>query len=293
MTLPAYGFKAFVPVNTWLRPSPVITKFTPGHDDRILSTAGPGEQQNVSIELYFSDEMSCDEVQNAIAVTSTTEDGSMPSLQDVVCQNVNDSTAMVSKYTGPVTNQIPAVWKISGNLVNVADGVHSVNVVNVTSQAGNASTNAVNHFLFRIGQLENPMVFPRTANYSNSLLHEHADGSLYVSHKAAGADRFRYSTNWGSSWSDWETYTGGNTTLHTQAWSGTKKQGWSGKHVQLEYWSQKTGSSNHAQQGDLAGSSSVARRYPHVFVSEDSSAHTGQLLLTAVIDPWCLQPVWL
>ena len=267
MALPPFGFKAFVPRDKWLRPSPVITKFNPGHDSRIISANGPGEKQNISIELYFSDEMNCETVQNGISVTSTTEDDIIPSFQDAICENINDTTARVSEYTGPVTNQIPAMWKISGNLVNVSDGVHSINVINVTNQVGNASTNAVNHFLLRVGRLDNPMVFPRSANYSNSLLYEDSDKSLYVSHKAAGADKFRYSTNWGSSWSDWETYSGGNTTLQPLPWIGTTAQRWSGQHVQIEYWSQKTGSSNHAQQGDLAGSSSVTRRYPHIFVS--------------------------
>ena len=270
MTLPPYGFKAYVPIQKWLRPSPVITKFNPGHDSRIVSSTDPGERQNVSIEIYFSDEMNCAEVQRAISVTSTTQDGVVPSFHASVCENINDTTTRVSKYTGPVTNQLPAAWKIGGRLVNVSDGVHSVNVANVTNQAGNASTNSVNHFLLRVGQIDNPMVFPRSANYSDTLLYENADKSLYVSHKAAGADKYRYSTNWGSSWSDWEIYKGGNTTLQSLPWSGTKSQEWSGKHVQLEYWSQKTGSSNHAQQGDLAGSNSVPRRYPHIFVSKYS-----------------------
>lgn len=110
------------------------------------------------------------------------------------------------------------------------------------------------------------MVFPRKANYSSSLLHEDSNGILYVSHKAAGADLFRYSTNWGSSWSDWKSYKGGNTTIQPQEWSGTKVQSWSGKHVMMQYWSRATGSSNHLQQGDLSGTSSTPRRYPHVFI---------------------------
>ena len=266
MTLPAYGFKAFVPVEKWQRPSPVITKFNPGHDARILSNASAGEHQNVTIDFLFSDEMNCDAVQKAITVTSTTEDGSIPTLGDVSCSTVNDSTARVSQYTGPITAQIPGTWMITGTLTNVADGVHSVNVANVSTQLGNTSTNAVNHFLLRVGQMDNPMVFPRSANYSNSLLYERKDKSMYISQKAAGADLFRYSTNWGSSWSNWVPYSGGNFSIETQTWSGTSAQAWSGKHVQVEYWSQKTGSSNHQQQGDLASSNSVTRRYPHIFI---------------------------
>ena len=266
ISLSKFGFKAFVPVDKWMRPSPVITKFNPGHDARILSNATSAELQNITIELLFSDEMKCEDVQKAITITSTTEDGSIPSLNDFSCSIINDTTARVSKYTGPITSQIPATWKIIGILENVADGVHSVNVANVSTQLGNASTNAVNHFLLRVGKSDNPMVFPRSANYSDSLLHEQSNKSLYISHKAAGAERFRYSTNWGSSWSDWLPYMGGNFSIQAQAWSGTKAQAWSGDHVQVEYWSQKTGSSNHQQQGDLAGSRQKVRRYPHIFI---------------------------
>lgn len=266
MTLPPYGFKAFVAIQDWRRPSPVITNFNPGHDARILSNGSIEERQNITIELFFSDEMSCDQVQKAITVTSTTEDNSVPSFSKFSCSTVNDTTTRVSKYTGPVTGQIPALWKISGSLVNVADGIHSVNVANVSTEIGNTSTNAVNHFFLRVGRIDNPMVFPRIANYSSSLLHEHKNKSLYISQKAAGADKFRYSLNWGSNWSDWLPYTGGNFTLQSQPWSGTKMQEWTGKHVQVEYWSRTTGSSNHQQQGDLAKPNSVPRRYPHIFL---------------------------
>jgi hypothetical protein len=35
---------------------------------------------------------------------------------------------------------------------------------------------------------------------------------------------FRYSTNWGSSFSDWRDYKGGNDTIDKLPWSGTKDQ---------------------------------------------------------------------
>ena len=258
---------AYVPIEKWLRPSPVITKFEPGHDARILSNSSVGEQGTVPIAFYFSDEMNCKQVQSAISLSSAAVDGTTPSIDNssVTCQTTNDTTANVSKYTGPITGQIPGAWVFHANLVNVSDGVHSVTVGNVSTQAGNASTNALNHFLFRIGQIDNPMVFLRAANYSGTLLNQYSNGSLYISHKASGADQFRYSTNWGSSWSDWQPYSGGNMTIVPQDWSGTKVQRWTGHHVMVQYWSQLTGSSNHLQQGDLETNINP-RRYPHFFV---------------------------
>ena len=125
---------------------------------------------------------------------------------------------------------------------------------------------SVDHFLLRIGQIDNPMVFS-TANYSKSLLHkDKSSDKLWVSHKSPGADKFRYSLNWGSSYSDWMPYVGGNTTLEPQAWYGTKEQAWKGEHVMIQYWSQKTGSSTHLQHGDVVGTNIPSRRFPHVFV---------------------------
>src|ERR1700722_5689509 len=106
--------------------------------------------------------------------------------------------------------------------------------------------------MFRIGKSDNPMIFPLTANYTTNLLHKDpTTRKLYISPKAAGADKFRYSLNWGSSYSSWLDYTGANTTLTAQPWSGTKTQEWSGEHVIVHYWSAMTGSIDHVQHADL------------------------------------------
>lgn len=273
MSLTAFGYKAYVPIEEWLRPSPVITYFAPGHDARILANTSSDEQQTIPFELHFSDEMDCQKVQDAITFTSTVENAKTPSLDanTIKCTKTNDTIVYVSKNTGPITGVIPSEWRITGNIVNVSHGIHTLTLANVSTWAGNTSTNSVNHFLFRLGLKENPMVFPRSGNYSNSLLYERSDGSMYINHKAAGADKYRYSLNWGSNWSDWLSYSGGNTTVDKkQPWSGTKAQEWSGQHVMVQYWSQKAGSSNSITQGDLvdtnAATTPIPRRWPHVFL---------------------------
>src|SRR5437667_1406124 len=95
------------------------------------------------------------------------------------------------------------------------------------------------------------MIFPRLANYSRDLLHKDENRKLRISHKAAGADKFRYSTNWGTTYSNWEDYKGGNTTLAPKKWSGTNKQRWAGEHVIVQYWSRILGSGDHVQHGDV------------------------------------------
>lgn len=121
--------------------------------------------------------------------------------------------------------------------------------------------------MFRIGQVDNPMVFPLSANYSRILLQQDSDtGSLYVMPRAAGADKFRYSTNWGTSYSNWTTYTDDNFTIINLPWNGTDAQKWTGKHVIMNYWSRMTGSSEHIQHGDLDWDAKHARRWPHVWI---------------------------
>ena len=267
ITLPAWGYKAYVPVDKWLRPSPVITKFDPGHDNRILSNSSVHSSQTVAIGFHFSDQMDCQNVLNSITCDSSTEDGNVALLDknSFSCHAENNLRANTSPYTGTVTGQIPSVWRIAGNLVNVSDGVHVLTVGNVTNQIGNASTSSKSHFLLRVGKPNNPVVFPRTGNYSTSFLRRAQNNSLSIQHSAAGAELFRYSTNWGSSWSDWQQYRGGNTTLEQQAWSGASAQAWSGDHVQVEYWSKKTGALS-IQQGGVEGINAVPRRFPHIFL---------------------------
>lgn len=180
-----WGFQAYLPIDKWLKPSPVVIRFNPGHDTRIFSAGSIGEESVVAVEVIFSDETNCTEVQNAIPVTSTTEDHSVVLSDDVSCQKITDSTVRVSRYTGTVTGQIPGVWKIEGNLTHFSDGVQMVNIANVSILGDNTSTNAVNHFLIRIGQVRIPWYshvlritqtrFPTKTN----------DSRLYVSHQSA------------------------------------------------------------------------------------------------------------
>ena len=127
---------------------------------------------------------------------------------------------------------------------------------------------SVDRFMFRIGQADNPMVFPMTANYSSTLLHKSASNDLYLSHKAAGADQFRYSLDFGTTFSAWEAYKdGSNTTLAPKVWSGTKLQVWKGEHVIVQYWSRMAGSSDHVQHADLTTDERASpRRFPHLFL---------------------------
>ncbi|KAL3455940.1 hypothetical protein BJX64DRAFT_53383 [Aspergillus heterothallicus] len=269
MSLDRYEFRAYVPSSRFVSTKPMITKFQPGnnslagHDWPLLSRVAPDASETVPITLQFSKELDCDAVTKSISFESSTEANRTPQIDNntVSCTTIDPTISVQAQH---YTGHIPGVWQWSGNLTRVYNGIHRVTVNNATNKDGDEYTNAVDHFLFRIGQIDNPMVFT-SANYSSSLLHQSENGTLFIQHHAAGAAKYRYSTNWGSSFSDWQTYTGGNDTITEQEWSGTKKQEWSGNHVRVEYWSRLTGSSDYVQEGDFGWNHRVQRRWPHLF----------------------------
>ena len=256
-----YGFKAFVPVNQWVGSIPSITGFLPGHDYRMVSKVSADETETIGIQIQFSQNMDCDSVTSSISLESNTNDNSIPSIDSssISCESVNVTDN--STYSGGLAT----AWTYSFNLVNVANGVHQLIVNNATDAAKNRSTGAVDRFLFRVGQSDNPMVFSRAANYSDTLLYKNENGSYFISHKAAGATKFRYSVDFRSSFSDWIPYTGGNTTLPNKNWTGSSLQGWSGEHVYVQYWGNLSASSDHFQEGDI-GNNGIPRRLPHMYI---------------------------
>jgi len=137
LTLRPWEFKAYVPKDKFVPPKPMITKFVPGHDARLLSTVGPGQQETVKIEFHFSAEMDCESLASSLEITSRTEDNNTAKLVNstVACTVVKPQ--LLTEFTG----SIPTNWTFSANLTNVSNGVHSVTVRNAKSLVGNLSTN--------------------------------------------------------------------------------------------------------------------------------------------------------
>ncbi|KAK5172317.1 Cell wall alpha-1,3-glucan synthase ags1 [Saxophila tyrrhenica] len=261
LEMDAYAYKAYVPVDQWVGPRPMITKFSPGHDARILSSVGADGTETVDVELQFSVEMDCDSVTQSITFRSTTDDDSTP--------NVDESSVSCKTLEAPddaaFVGAIQSTWSWSATLAGVANGVHSLTVRNASAENGNMTTDSVDRFLFRVGQVDNPVVFSQSANYSTTLLSQGKGDKLKLHHSAAGADMYRYSTNFGSSFSDWKPYVGGSEAIQKQPWSGTELQAWKGDHVRVEYFSKLAGSSDHVQQADLGDTKK--RRFPHLFLN--------------------------
>jgi alpha-1,3-glucan synthase len=255
-TMPAWGFKALVPVVSWKAPTPSITKFLPGHDYRLELTGS-----EVEFHIHFSTEMDCESVSNGIQIQSETIDKSVPFLDrsTVKCQILPLGPSSI------LPGEVQSVWSYSATLRQVSDGIHRLTVRNVTDKTLRLTTGSTDHFLLRVGKLDNPMVFPRHANYSREMVYQ-KDNGIFVRHKAAGASKFRCSQTWGSNWTDWIDYTGQDFRLPEKQWSGTSLQGWTGDHVTCQYFSKLAGSSHHQQEGDLT-IDAAARRFPHLFLN--------------------------
>ncbi|TIC95265.1 Cell wall alpha-1,3-glucan synthase mok13 [Colletotrichum higginsianum] len=256
ITMSPFEFRAYVPDKEWLEIAPSITGFEPGHDAPIDSTDANGR---IPIAFKFSTEMDCNTVTRSISAYVTVDGNTKSNLtfDTPVCGSMDP----IEKESW--TGAIASVWKWSANLQNVPDGIVKITANNTAAPNGN-STNAVDHFLVRFGKPYNPVTFPATANYSRSLM-EQSGSEYFINHAAPGATKWRYSTNWGSSWSNWMTYTGARQRMIPQAWEGTDLQKWEGQHLMVQYFSKPLGSSSFIQHSD-SSDIPFSRRWPHIFL---------------------------
>ena len=261
LTLPAWGFAAYVPKDEWEGPGPMITGFEPGHDARIVADFPADGKGSVKVALTFSMEMDCDGITKNMTFDSTTGDGSKP--------NINQGSVSCGNITNPkpsdLVGGVPNVWSWSATLDGVAAGIHRLSISNISAASSDQSTGTTDNFLFRIGLADNPIVFPKNASHAKNLLQSQGqDGSFSVQPNAPGADLVRYSFDWGTTYSNWQAYTSANMSIKKGSWTGTSAQAWSGEHVILQYWSRLAGSSDHIQHADL-DPGQTPRRFPHLF----------------------------
>jgi alpha-1,3-glucan synthase len=132
--MPAWGFKAFVPKEKFMQPSPYITRFSPGHDTRLVPQGTSGETVRIGFE--FSQEMNCEDITNSLTITSKALGNESPQLDtsSVSCKPIQETNVVT--WPGAFTS----VFRYEVDLGNVFPGVHRVTVSNVTTANGNQST---------------------------------------------------------------------------------------------------------------------------------------------------------
>ena len=101
---------------------------------------------------------------------------------------------------------------------------------NPASSSG-TTTGAKDHLLLRKGTADNVMVFP-DSDYDNSEFTFDSSSKTYTfTHKAIGADKFRYSVDFAQSWTQWMDWEA-TTTIDNSTFFGDKNRNWwEGQHI--------------------------------------------------------------
>lgn len=250
ITLLPFEYKALVPQAQWIQQPAMMSGFTPGHDARIASTG------TIDITIEYDTAMDCDSLRAAMSLSySIGSSGNKPTLSTGTCIPLNGVA------TPNIVSVAPSQWQWSGQIQNAADGIYDITISSVNSansQTTGVNTGTTDHLLLRVGAPDNVMVYP-SADYSSTLFSS-SGGTYSLNHSAAGADMFRYSADFGQTWSGWGIYEAQstlNSTMFANHW-------WKGDHVVVQYWSKIAGTGNqlvHADSGNYQGGQ---RRWPQL-----------------------------
>jgi alpha-1,3-glucan synthase len=246
ITMDPFHYKIFVPESQWVPQQATISGFTPGHDARIPSTG------SIDISIEYDTEMDCDALHAAMTLTSSP--ANQGSLEHISCEKVdNVQPSLVSVA--------PTAWRYNGRINNLQDGIYYINIANFTAynQPG-VYTDATDHLIFRVGAPENPMVYPTEADYSTDLFSV-TNGEYKLTHHAPGADKFRWSADFGQTWQPWQDYET-ESTLNATVFEN-KDLWWDGQHVVVQYYSTLAGSAAHMVHAD-ANWNGGQRRWPQL-----------------------------
>lgn len=224
ITMDPLSFKALVPVEKWTGPSPMLTKFVPGHDARLLAEDGMANATTVDIAFQFNMEMSCEAITSGLTLNVSSPDaGLVPRVQNgsVQCGPV-DGTG--STY---LVGDDSSAWQWSGKLENVPDGVLELVLDRVPSANTTDTTRGKDRLLLRKGSSRNVMVFPNNDHDDASFGFD--NGEYTFTHQAKGADLFRYSWNFGKNYSQWTNYE--NVTHISKDVFDKSGSFWEGQHI--------------------------------------------------------------
>ncbi|EIM79631.1 uncharacterized protein STEHIDRAFT_143093 [Stereum hirsutum FP-91666 SS1] len=161
---------------------------------------------------------------------SSSGNSTSPSIDTDTVTCVTLTNALVSLLSGDA----PSAWSWTANIKDMSDGILQIIVDNPTSQASTKSgVQAVDTLLLRKGLANNVMVFTE-ADYDNDAF-SYSNGQYQFTHKALGAEMFRYSLNFGknrTSWKEWEA----TTYIASDVFSDESIL-WDGQHILMQYWS--------------------------------------------------------
>jgi alpha-1,3-glucan synthase len=187
--------------------------------------------------------MSCTGVTTAISVNASSNGQfTAPTVKQGTCGVVTNPDP------SPLSGGQVSAWYWSGTLQNVLDGIIEIAVTNAPNQANTDNTHVRRWILFsglvgclltriqvtdrlliRKGNINNAMVFPNS-DYDGHALTS-SGGKYMFTHKALGADAFRYTWDYGQTWSSWQAWEA-NTTVDGKAVASSGI--WSGQHIVVQ-----------------------------------------------------------
>ncbi|KIK62208.1 hypothetical protein GYMLUDRAFT_553156 [Collybiopsis luxurians FD-317 M1] len=173
---------------------PAVMRFWLGHDTRVLvgeDDEGGGGSVNVSLE--FSSVMDCGSVTRSVSLDVSSFGHGLSSSAPPSIQNVG---LMVDEGTWTIPGAAQTVYVWNATVVDFPDGVLVLTVDNPLLVSG-----AVDHLLLRKGRSGNVMVF----HYNNSAL-TFENGEYMFTHSEDEADLFRYSMDFGLTWTNWSAW---------------------------------------------------------------------------------------
>ncbi|KAL7417332.1 putative alpha-glucan synthase [Mrakia frigida] len=260
ITLEPFGFRAYVPEDLWLPGPPVLTKFSPGHDARLLTVAGATNETSFDIVLEYDQEMDCDSMNAAVTISYNGTGTTTPSFEgDGTCTALTNQAPPEELSVVP-----PSGWRYTRTVQNAGDGVYEFLVANATTYQTGGHTGVTAHLMVRKGAIDNAMVWTVQADYSKTLLTGSA-GSWTLNHAAAGAEKFRYSGTYGLTWSDWADYEA-TTSISDDTFND---KFWDDQHIQVQYWSELAGSAAPLVHGDSSTYTGGERRVPKLLARGD------------------------
>lgn len=133
ITMQPFEFKAYVPLSNWTAPIPVLTKFSPGHDYRLLSDGS----NSFEIQFMYDQEMNCEDLTSAITITASTGGStSTPTLGTASCATVSGQPRS-EILAAPVST-----WSYTATVSNAPDGIYQFHIASgvATQDATNATT---------------------------------------------------------------------------------------------------------------------------------------------------------
>lgn len=245
ITMDPFSFKALVPQDMWVPPRPMLTLFEPGHDVRILSR-GASNDTTVKIALEFNVEMSCNGVSAAVSVAASSSGSDLrPRVQDgsVDCHIVG------GQNTTYLAGDVSSTWRWSATLIDVPDGIIEIVVTRPPNNEGSDTTQAIDHLIFRKGSAENVIVFPDHDYAPTGDVFKIEGGEYVFTHRAKGAEKFRYSWNFGKNhtvWMDYEDVTH----IPKTVFEDCPDCFWEGDHIIVQYWASLAASTAHIVHAD-------------------------------------------